>query len=131
MSVLWLLPALELLDYLIVRYAETIDSAPRGLLLALDHSTFVGILTNAIPELLVATAGRRPTWAWADHIVFWGMNIGLAGFVIGLVAEAVAIKRAPLRSWALRSSWGPRPPPCACERPVPWKPSSLGDRSPA
>jgi hypothetical protein len=106
MSVLWLLPALELLDYLIVRYAETIDSAPRGLLLALDHSTFVGILTNAIPELLLATAARRPTWAWADHIVFWGMNIGLAGFVIGLVAEAVAIKRAPPRSWALRSSWG-------------------------
>jgi hypothetical protein len=107
MSVLWLLPALALLGYLIVRYAETIDSAPRGLLLALDHSTFVGILTNAILGiLLVATAARRPTWAWADHIVFWGMNIGLAGFVIGLVAEAVAIKRAPPRSWALRSSWG-------------------------
>jgi hypothetical protein len=63
-------------------------------LLALDHSTFVGILTNAILGLLlVATAARRTTWAWADNIVFWGMNIGLAGFVIGLAAEAVAIKR--------------------------------------
>ena len=62
MSVLWLLPALALLGYLIVRYAETIDSAPRGLLLALDHSTFVGILTNAILGLLlVATAARRAT----------------------------------------------------------------------
>jgi len=93
-SVLWLLPALALLGYLIVRYAETIESAPRGLLLALDHSTFVGILTNAILGLLlVATAARRAIWAWADHIAYWGMNIGLAGFVIGLVAEAVAIKR--------------------------------------
>jgi hypothetical protein len=93
-SVLWLLPALALLGYLIVRYAETIDSAPRGLLLGLDHSTFVGILTNTILGLLlVATAARRATWAWADQLVFWRMNIGLAGFVIGLVAEVATVKR--------------------------------------
>jgi hypothetical protein len=41
----------------------------------------------------VATAARRATWAWADQVVCWGMNIELAGFVIGLVAEVAAIKR--------------------------------------
>lgn len=93
-SILWLLPALGLLGYLIVRYSDNIEAAPRGLLLALDHSTFIGILTNAILGLLlVVTATRRATWAWADQLVFWGMNVGLAGFVIGLIAETAAIKR--------------------------------------
>jgi hypothetical protein len=62
--------------------------------LALDHATFVGILTNAILGLLlVATATRRSIWSWADQLVFWGVNVGLIGFVIGLIADTAVIKR--------------------------------------
>lgn len=94
MSLLFTLPALGLLAYLIVRYAEDIESAPRGLFLALDHATFVGILTNAIFGLLaVATVTRRDIWPWADRLVFWGMNLGLATFIVGLIAETAVIKR--------------------------------------
>jgi hypothetical protein len=93
-SVLWLVPVLVLLVYLIANYIEDFEQAPVRLLLALDHATFVGILTNAILGLLlVATAAGRATWAWADQLVFWGVNAGLAGFVIGLVADTAAIKR--------------------------------------
>jgi hypothetical protein len=93
-SLLFSVPALGLLGYLIVRYAEDVETAPRGLFLALDHSTFIGILTNAILGLiLVATATRREVWAWADGVVFWGMNLGLATFMVGLLAEEAAIKR--------------------------------------
>jgi len=93
-SVLWLVPALGLLAYLIVNYIEDFDLVPLRLLLAVDHATFVGILTNAILGLLlVATAARRATWAWADDLVFWGVNLGLVGFVLGLVADTAVIKR--------------------------------------
>lgn len=93
-SLLFLVPALVLLAYLIGRYADDIEAAPRGLFLALDHATFVGILTNAIfGLLLVVTAHRRALWAWADGLVFWGMNLGLAVFMVGLVADTAGVKR--------------------------------------
>ncbi|MFN8232415.1 MAG: hypothetical protein U0V56_02690 [Actinomycetota bacterium] len=59
-SILFLVPALAILGYVIVRYSEDIDATPVRLLLALDHTTFIGILTNAIFGLLfVAAAARR------------------------------------------------------------------------
>jgi hypothetical protein len=93
-SILFLVPALGILGYVIVRYSENIDQTPVRLLLALDHATFVGILTNAIFGILfVAAASRREVWAWADQIVFWAINLGVAGFVIGLLADTAEIKR--------------------------------------
>lgn len=93
-SLLFTLPALALLGYLIGNYADDVEAAPRGLFLALDHATFIGILTNAILGLvLVATASRREVWAWADGLVFWGMNLGLVTFIVGLLADTAAIKR--------------------------------------
>lgn len=93
-SLLFTLPALGLLGYLIGNYADDVEAAPRGLFLALDHATFIGILTNAILGLvLVATASRREVWAWADGVVFWGMNLGLVTFIVGLLADTAAIKR--------------------------------------
>ncbi|MEP6477719.1 MAG: hypothetical protein ABJC60_10660 [Actinomycetota bacterium] len=87
-SLLFTIPALGLLAYIIGRYADDIESAPRGLFLALDHATFVGILTNAIVGLLlVVCATRREIWAWADALVFWGT------FLVGLVANEAVIKR--------------------------------------
>jgi len=93
-SILWLVPAVGLIVYLIANYIEDFDQAPVRLLLALDHATFVGILTNAIfGLLLVATAARRAIWGWADQLVFWGINLALVGFVIGLIADAPVVKR--------------------------------------
>jgi hypothetical protein len=93
-SILWLVPVVGLIVYLIANYIDDFDSVPTRLLLALDHATFVGIMTNAILGLLmVATATRREIMAWADQLVFWGVNIGLVGFVIGLIADSPVIKR--------------------------------------
>jgi hypothetical protein len=93
-SILWLVPVVGLIVYLIANYIEDFDQAPVRLLLALDHATFVGILTNAILGLLlVATSARRAIWAWADQLVFWGVNLGLVGFVIGLIVDAPEMKR--------------------------------------
>lgn len=93
-SIVFLVPALVILGYVIVRYSENIEATPIRLLLALDHATFIGILTNAIFGLVFLTAAaRRDVWSWADQLVFWGVNAGVAGFVVGLLADAAAIKR--------------------------------------
>jgi hypothetical protein len=84
---LFTIPALGLLGYLIGRYAKDIEAAPRGLFLALDHATFIGILTNAILGLvLIATAERPTLWARANAVVFWG-NLGLATAAMRIRAE--------------------------------------------
>ena len=91
-AMLFLIPALGLLGYLIAVYAKDIESAPRGLLIGLDHITFIGILSNAIfGIILVAAAGAIPPAM--DQIRYWGMNIGLVLFVIGLVAESPIFER--------------------------------------
>lgn len=92
-SILFLVPALGILGYVIVRYSEDIDQTPVRLLLALDHATFIGILTNAIFGMLFVAASRREVWAWADQVVFWAINLGVTGFVIGLLADTAEIKR--------------------------------------
>ena len=58
-----------------------------GLLHALDHTMFVGLMTNMLfGAILVGAAADRPrAWPWADQVVFWGLNIGVAGFVATLL----------------------------------------------
>jgi hypothetical protein len=57
-----------------------------GLLHALDHSYFVGLMTNmAFGAILVLSADRPRAWPWADQLIFWGLNIGAVGFVAVLI----------------------------------------------
>jgi len=57
-----------------------------GLLHALDHSYFIGLMTNMLfGGILVLSADRPRAWPWADQIIFWGLNIGVAGFVAVLL----------------------------------------------
>ena len=35
----------------------------------------------------------RGSPAWLSHVVFWGINLGLAVFVIGLIVDTAEIKR--------------------------------------
>jgi hypothetical protein len=30
---------------------------------------------------------RRDVWPWAEHVIFWGLNVALIGFVISLVSQ--------------------------------------------
>jgi hypothetical protein len=91
-AVIW---NLGMLVYLISKYADDFDAAPDRLLLALDHTMFIGVLTNALfAQLLAATRATRDIWAWADRVVFWFVNVGLAGFWFGLVIDEAWPKRA-------------------------------------
>ncbi len=80
--------------YLIANYQGDLDDAPEHEILALDHLMFIGVMTNAIFGLLYAvTDERRARWPWADHLIFWGMNIGLAGFAVGLFWDVTILKQ--------------------------------------
>ena len=30
---------------------------------------------------------RRDVWPWAENVIFWGLNLALAGFVVSLVSQ--------------------------------------------
>jgi len=70
-----------------IRGAFPGGNIPSGILIALDHATFVGIMTNALFGLLYeATVDRRTFWPWANQALFWATNIGLIGFIISLLS---------------------------------------------
>ncbi|MGH9084916.1 MAG: hypothetical protein ACRDYW_05650 [Acidimicrobiales bacterium] len=62
-------------------------------LLALDHMMFIGVLTNAIFAMLLATTVADRRVAHLDTLVFAGMNLGLLGFAVSLLAESTALMR--------------------------------------
>ena len=57
-----------------------------GLLHALDHSYFIGVMTNILFGAILVTSGDRPrVWPWADHVIFFGLNLGAAAFIAVLL----------------------------------------------
>lgn len=91
-AAIFLVVNLALFVYLIGNYADDFEAAPRRLLLALDHSIFVGVLTNTILATITLTL-RTPRPLWFDHVVFWGFNAGIAGFLLGLITDQTPIIR--------------------------------------
>ena len=58
----------------------------QGLIHSLDHTFFVGVMTNALfGAILAAAKGRPRVWPWADQLVFWGLNVGVLAFTAVLV----------------------------------------------
>lgn len=59
-------------------------------LLALDHSTFVLVVTNAIFAMMTAASAISEK---SNRVVFYGVNIGVVGFIVGLITESTPLKR--------------------------------------
>ena len=79
---------------LVGSYADDFEAAPLGQILVLNHLMFVGVMTNAIFALMsVACSARRELWSWADNVIPVGVNVGLAGFVAGLLADEAVLKQ--------------------------------------
>ena len=100
-SAVFLVANVGLITYLIVNfvsgaYGDPPDFAliPSWLIFAMDHAMFIGVMTNGLFGLVnEATSERRSFWSWADHVLFWGMNVGIVGFVIGLAQKSAIIKQ--------------------------------------
>ncbi|MBI2873357.1 MAG: hypothetical protein HYY00_09255 [Chloroflexi bacterium] len=100
-SALFLVANVGLFTYLIVSllggaYGDPPDFVlmPAWLIFAMDHAMFIGVLSNVLFGLVYeATGARRSFWPWADHVLFWGMNVGVVGFVVGLIMQEAIIKQ--------------------------------------
>lgn len=70
-----------------------ISKVPAGLLIASDHAVFIGVMTNALLglQLFNAEATGRENAA-VSHVVFWGVNVGLVGFLFGLILDSALLK---------------------------------------
>jgi hypothetical protein len=106
-AAIWIIVAMVLLMVLIIIFISAkgdTASIPTGPLIASDHSVFIGVMTNltlGVATMLVGDRGDR--WPVARHLVFWGLNGGLAIFVVGLITDVAGIKRvgAPIMGTAI------------------------------
>ena len=64
-----------------------------GLLVASDHSVYIGVISNTTFALLTALVATGIGGAAARQVVFWGMNLGLAVFVVGLMTDTAIAKQ--------------------------------------
>ena len=104
LSVVYLVIGVALLVYVVQLFVsgelnpET-GEGPIGVLIAFDHAMFLGVMTNA----LFAGLAIGLAYDTAQRVVVWGVNVGLAGFLIGLVGDITVMKRifTPLMGLAL------------------------------
>lgn len=103
MSVVFLAVGIALLVYVVQLFVsgeldpET-GAGQVGVLLGFDHTMFIGVMTNALFAVSQRLSGVR-----TNPAVLWGVNGGLAIFLVGLVIESAPLKRvgAPIMGAAL------------------------------
>lgn len=75
-------------------------TGPVGVLIAFDHTMFIGVMTNA----LFAAVGRQASTSPAtNRLVLVAVNVGVVLFLIGLISESAILKRigTPIMGLAL------------------------------
>ncbi len=99
---IWAVAALLLFMYIVFTILTAADpetaDLPLNILIASDHAVYLGVITNVVLGMLslLFLRGRAP--GWVTQVIFWGVNLGLLVFVIGLIVDTAEIKRigAPL-----------------------------------
>jgi hypothetical protein len=92
---IWIVVALGLFMYLVVLLIGAkgdINAVPTGMLIASDHATYIGVITNTTFAILTTLLAGAAGSAAIRQVVFWGMNLGLLVFVIGLVTSIEGLK---------------------------------------
>ena len=109
LSAVWVPVALVLFMYLVFSFITAADptdpnALPVNVLIASDHSAYIGIVTNIMLGLLATVVLRADVRrSWVGQFMFWAVNLGLIVFVIGLIMDSADIKRigAPVMGIAL------------------------------
>jgi hypothetical protein len=99
-SSIWVVVALALFMYFVSVFISSGSSSPDfntlpvNLIIAADHAAFIGVVTNIALGLLILLL-LRPDMrrGWIGQVIFWGVNLGLLVFVIGLIVNTAEIKR--------------------------------------
>lgn len=96
---IWVVGALILFMYLVFSFITAAnpddpDAFPLNVLIASDHSVYIGVITNIMLGLLsVLVLDEVARRSWMGHVIFWGVNLGLLVFVAGLIIDTAEIKR--------------------------------------
>ena len=80
------------------------SQVPRSVGITLDHAMFVGVMTNLNFAMLYRlTAARSSVLRWADNWIFWGLNSGVAAFIVVLLFDITFFERftAPIMGAAI------------------------------
>ncbi len=97
MSALFIVVDIALIVVVIATFISVqgdINRFPAGLLIASDHTTFIGVMANAIFGLLLLAVGTESSRGrMVAQFTFWGVNIGLVGFLVGLITETALLKQ--------------------------------------
>ncbi len=81
---------------------DALTESQEGLLLAFDHTMFIGVMTNIMFGVLALRfASSRVTLA--NKVLWGGVNVGLAGFALGLLTTTALLKQifAPIMGLSL------------------------------
>ena len=106
-AAIWIVIAIVIYLYLVAQFISAggdTASVSTNILIASDHASFIGVMTNLLLGLVATIApGRSRTPSWLLHLQFWAMNLGLAVFATGLIVDSAVIKRigAPVMGAAI------------------------------
>jgi hypothetical protein len=104
---------------------------PRGRMLAFIHMMGVGATTNALLAFVIHLSRRVSHAGLVDDIAFWGINLGVLGFVVALSADVrwMVLASVPIMGLGLLLAIGAHlgplqrgpasSPPAQTERPEP------------
>lgn len=93
LSVLFFVAAFGLFMYIVQLFISGAIDPEAGegvnMLVAFDHAMFIGVMTNALFMAMAAGAA----YDGVQRAIVWGTNLGLLGFLVGLIGESSTIKR--------------------------------------
>ena len=95
-SAAWIVTALVLFMAVVAQFisgADVTSPGVGGLLIASDHSTYIGVLSNLTFGVLAGILAAGAISSILGQLVFWGMNAGLILFVVGLATNTVVLKQ--------------------------------------
>ena len=103
---IWIVVALGIFMYLISQFIAAngdINAISPGILVASDHATYIGVVTNTVFAIITTLVAGSAGNALARQLTFWGMNLGLTVFVLGLLTGTEIAKQtgAPLMGLSL------------------------------
>ena len=73
---------------IITRAEGVFEDIPRGQQLGFIHLMAVGATTNTLLAYVVSISNRATAPNWLDDVIFWGVNVGVIGFVSVLTIDA-------------------------------------------
>jgi hypothetical protein len=90
-AILGLIAGVALFTYIVSLFVSGADFEEIvPVLVAVDHINFIMVMTNLIFAMrsTAAVVSER-----ANRVIYWGVNVGLVGFAVGLFTENATLKR--------------------------------------